>query len=116
MIEVERAGAEGLGALVAELVSIDDDGAHAEDLAVRAEQLSREVRRLALAERCEDVDGEVERAEQLPATPVAHRHTVLQSQEAVVALERQPEIRQDPDEGEREPTARVGRQTSSGFG
>src|SRR5439155_21829296 len=114
MIEVERAGPEGLGALVAELVAIDHYGPHAEDAAVRPEQLSGEVRRLALAERREDVDREVERAEQLPAASVAHGHAVLQSQEAVVPLERQPEIRQDPDEGQREPTPGGGHQDGVG--
>ena len=88
MIEIERAGSECLGAVVAELIAIDDDGRHSKNPPVRSEQLRREVRRLALTERREDIDGEIERAEQLPSATVAHRHPVLQRQESVVALER----------------------------
>ena len=88
MIEIERAGSECLGAVVAELIAIDDDGRHSKNPPVRSEQLRREVRRLALTERREDIDGEIERAEQLPSATVAHRHPVLQRQEGVVTLER----------------------------
>ena len=105
MIEVKGSGAERLGALVAQLVAIDDDGPHAEDPTVRAQQLSREIRRLALAERREDVDREVQGAEQLPAAAVAHRHAVLQRQESIVGLQWQAEVRLDPDEGQHEPAA-----------
>src|SRR5207249_4202000 len=65
MVEVERPRAQRLCALVAELVAVHGDRPHPEDAPVRAEQLGREGRRLALAERREDVDGEVERAEEI---------------------------------------------------
>src|SRR5207245_4971299 len=50
MIEVERAGPEGLGALVAELVAIDHDGPHAEDAADRLVQKRGVIIRMALEE------------------------------------------------------------------
>src|SRR5262249_58399931 len=99
MVEIARARAHRPGALVAELVAVDHDRAHTEDPPVRAEQLRGEVGRLALAKRRKDVDGEVERAEELPSAAVAHRHAVLQRQEAVVALERQALCRPQAEEG-----------------
>src|SRR5881628_3395036 len=100
MVEVERPRAQRLCALVAELVAVHGDRPHPEDAPVRAEQFGREGRRLALAERREDVDGEVERAEELQAAAVGHRDPVLEGEESVVALEREAEARLDPDEGE----------------
>src|SRR2546426_5767221 len=70
VIEVEGPRAERLRALVAELVAVHDDRSHAEDPPVRPEELGREERRLTLAERREDVDDEVERAEEPPAPAV----------------------------------------------
>src|SRR5207244_947162 len=96
VIEVEGPRAERLRALVAELVAVHDDRSHAEDPPVRPEELGREERRLTLAERREDVDGEVERAEELPAAAVRHRNPVLEREERVVALEGQTEAREDP--------------------
>jgi len=116
VIEIERAGPERLGALVAELITIDHHRPHPEDPPVRPEELRREVRRLPLTKRGEDVDGEVERAEQLPASAVAHRHAVLERQEAVVALERQPKVGLDADEDEPEPAPGVADQDVVGIG
>src|SRR4030095_16071287 len=63
--------------------------------------------RFALAKRREDVDREVERAEQLPPAAVAHWDAVLQDEKAVVALERKAEVRLDPDEDQGEPASGV---------
>src|SRR6266513_727110 len=100
VIEIERARAQRFRALVAELVAIDDDRPHPEDPAVSPQELGREQRRLPLAERGEDVDGEVERAEELPAGAVRYGHAVLEGQKRVVALEREAEARRDPEERE----------------
>ena len=106
LVEVEGPGPERLGVARPQLVGIHHHRAHAEDLVIGAEGLAEDPGRLPLPEGLEDVEPELQRLEEAPPAAVAHRHAVPDREEGVVALERQPEWRLEPDQHHAQPAPR----------
>ncbi len=89
VVEPERAARDRLRVAGTELVRVDHEAAAAVQRAERAQHLRPQERRLAAAERIEDVDAGVRLPEERRHAAVADRHAVGEQQVAGVRLQRE---------------------------
>ncbi len=89
LVEPPGAGVEGLVVAVAQLIGKDREGGSGEDEADRGQYPGIDLGRFDTAERLEDVESDLRRAEERAVQDIARRYAVLERQKGVDGLEQE---------------------------